>query len=85
MLRQISNQKVLAAALCPTTESTIAVLYHSGRILFWQLVNFLSNYFILFYIQASNESPLEYRQTFIEDLVSFSPEDVTSSPIGNLR
>ncbi|PAV78802.1 hypothetical protein WR25_00495 [Diploscapter pachys] len=71
VLRQISNQKVLAAALCPTTESTIAVLYHSGRILFWQL--------------ASNESSLEYRQTFIEDLVNFSPEDVTSSPIGDLK
>lgn len=43
--RQTHHSRISAAALCPITQTTVALLYNSGNILIYQLVSryFLSN------------------------------------------
>ncbi|KHJ78414.1 hypothetical protein OESDEN_21965, partial [Oesophagostomum dentatum] len=36
--RQGTQQRAVGAALCPVTQSTVAVLFSSGRLVLWQLV-----------------------------------------------
>lgn len=38
--RGSSHSRAVAAAMCPVSEATVAVLFSSGRIVFCQLVGF---------------------------------------------
>ncbi|KAF1768528.1 hypothetical protein GCK72_000340 [Caenorhabditis remanei] len=68
-VRPMNNQRIVAASLCPTTQSTVSVLYQNGKLAFWQLSN--------------GRVPLLYRASFIEALLEFN-ENLTTSPIGEL-
>ncbi|CAD6184468.1 unnamed protein product [Caenorhabditis auriculariae] len=68
-LRHSAQQRIVAVALCPVTQSSLAVLYQNGRLIFWQLKNELTS--------------LKYRSAFIEDLLQFDT-DLKTSPIGDL-
>ncbi|CAB3407532.1 unnamed protein product [Caenorhabditis bovis] len=68
-IRHGGAQKIVAAVVCPATQSTIAVLYQTGKLAFWQLKN--------------EKTPLVYRAAFIEDFLRFDDELVTT-PIGEL-
>lgn len=68
-VRPMNNQRIVAASLCPTTQSTISVLYQNGKLAFWQLSN--------------GRVPLLYRASFIEDLLEFN-DNLTTKPIGEL-
>uniref|UniRef100_A0A1I7TRP9 WD repeat-containing protein 11 n=1 Tax=Caenorhabditis tropicalis TaxID=1561998 RepID=A0A1I7TRP9_9PELO len=68
-VRALNNQRIVAACLCPNTQSTVAVLYQNGKLAFWQLNN--------------GRLPLLYRSSFIEDLLEFH-RDLSTRPIGEL-
>uniref|UniRef100_A0A8R1I657 WD repeat-containing protein 11 n=1 Tax=Caenorhabditis japonica TaxID=281687 RepID=A0A8R1I657_CAEJA len=68
-VRPMSAQKIVAAALCPTTQSTVCVLYQNGKLAFWQLSN--------------GRVPLLYRACFIEDFLEFN-ENLDAKAIGDL-
>lgn len=68
-VRAINNQRIVAASLCPTTQSTVAVLYQTGKLAFWQLSN--------------GRVPLLYRASFIEDLLEFN-NNLSTKSIGEL-
>lgn len=68
-VRPMNNQRIVAASLCPTTQSTVSVLYQNGKLAFWQLGN--------------GHVPLTYRASFIEDLLEFN-EILATKPIGEL-
>lgn len=65
----MNNQRIVAAALCPTTQSTVSVLYQSGKLAFWQLSN--------------GRLPLLYRSSFIEDVLEFN-DNLSTKSIGEL-
>lgn len=69
-VRPMNNQRIVAASLCPSTQSTVAVLYQNGKLAFWQLSN--------------GRVPLLYRASFIEDCLQFDLNLMTK-PIGELR
>ncbi|KHJ78871.1 hypothetical protein OESDEN_21501, partial [Oesophagostomum dentatum] len=60
----------VGAALCPVTQSTVAVLFSSGRLVLWQLT-------------SDQSAVLDYRQSFIEDYLSFE-KDLNTKAIGEL-
>ncbi|CCD66200.1 WD_REPEATS_REGION domain-containing protein [Caenorhabditis elegans] len=68
-VRPMNNQRIVAAALCPTTQSTVSVLYQSGKLAFWQLSN--------------GRLPLLYRSSFIEDVLEFN-DNLSTKSIGEL-
>lgn len=68
-VRALNNQRIVAAALCPSTQSTVSVLYQNGKLAFWQLSN--------------GRAPLLYRASFIEDLLEFN-DSLSTKPIGEL-
>ncbi|UMM12239.1 hypothetical protein L5515_001115 [Caenorhabditis briggsae] len=68
-VRPMNNQRIVAASLCPTTQSTVSVLYQNGKLVFWQLSN--------------ERVPLIYRASFIEDLFGFNV-NLDTKPIGEL-
>uniref|UniRef100_A0A1I7XMY1 WD_REPEATS_REGION domain-containing protein n=1 Tax=Heterorhabditis bacteriophora TaxID=37862 RepID=A0A1I7XMY1_HETBA len=69
-LRHGAQQRVVCSILCPVTQSTVAVLYSSGRIVFWQLT-------------SDKQLSLEYRSTYVDDYLSFN-RSLTTSTIGTL-
>ncbi|EYB89199.1 hypothetical protein Y032_0234g3125 [Ancylostoma ceylanicum] len=68
--RHGTQQRAVGAALCPVTQSSIAVLFSTGRVVFWQLT-------------SEDFAVLDYRQSFIEDYLAFG-KDLKTSPIGEL-
>lgn len=68
-VRPMNNQRIVAASLCPTTQTTVSVLYQNGKLSFWQLGN--------------DRVPLSYRASFIEDLLEFN-ENLATKAIGEL-
>ncbi|VDK49747.1 unnamed protein product [Anisakis simplex] len=70
--RQSAHHRISAAALCPITQSTFALLYNSGRIAFYQL-------------GISEEQSLHaYRTRFITDLLTVD-NNLDYSPCGTLK
>ncbi|KJH47154.1 WD domain, G-beta repeat protein [Dictyocaulus viviparus] len=68
--RQSTQQRAVSAALCPITQNSVAVLFSSGKLLFWQLT-------------SEEVRVLDYRQSFIEDNLVFG-KDLNTVPVGNL-
>ncbi|CAJ0593137.1 unnamed protein product [Cylicocyclus nassatus] len=68
--RQGNQQRAVGACLCPVTQSSVAVLFNSGRIVLWQLI-------------SDKSAVLDYRQSFIEDYLAFG-SDLETNPIGEL-
>ncbi|CAI2312449.1 unnamed protein product [Caenorhabditis sp. 36 PRJEB53466] len=68
-VRPMNTQKIVAASLCPTTQSTVSVLYQNGKLAFWQLSN--------------GKVPLLYRAGYIEDCLEFN-ESLSTKPVGEL-
>ncbi|RCN50380.1 hypothetical protein ANCCAN_03606 [Ancylostoma caninum] len=65
--RHGTQQRAVGAALCPVTQSSIAVLFSTGRVVFWQL-------------NSEEFAVLDYRQSFIEDCLAFG-NDLKTTPL----
>ncbi|CAI4230009.1 unnamed protein product [Auanema sp. JU1783] len=63
--RHSAQQKVVGTSLCPITESTLAVLYNSGKMVFWQL--------------SSDGVPVQYMKSSIENFIIFDSTLSTKS------
>uniref|UniRef100_A0A8R1XWG8 Uncharacterized protein n=2 Tax=Onchocerca TaxID=6281 RepID=A0A8R1XWG8_ONCVO len=70
--RQTQHCRISAAALCPITQTTVALLYNSGNISIYQLS------------LKENDMVLPYRACYITDIISID-ENLCCSANGRLR
>ncbi|MFH4977930.1 hypothetical protein AB6A40_004639 [Gnathostoma spinigerum] len=70
--RQSAHHRISAAALCPVTQSSIALLYNSGKIAFYEMG------------REEDEQLMPYRSRFLTDMV-VCDESLRCSPNGTLR
>lgn len=68
-VKRNGTQRIVAASLCPATQSNVAVMYQNGRLAIWTLKN--------------EGSPLKYRASGIEDFLDFD-QKMKTSPIGRI-
>uniref|UniRef100_A0A0N5AGS0 WD_REPEATS_REGION domain-containing protein n=1 Tax=Syphacia muris TaxID=451379 RepID=A0A0N5AGS0_9BILA len=70
--RQSSHHRIFAVAMCPITQATMAFLYNSGRIAFYQLVF------------DDGDILKRYRTQFVTDFIGVD-DKLQSFPLGPLR